>query len=319
MMSEQNATNSNLRTEGEFQIPVLLIIFNRPDTTKVVFEKIKAIEPTMLFIAADGPRRDVNGEAELCMQTKDIVSNIDWNCKVKTLYRDDNVGCGLGPSGAISWFFEHVDMGIILEDDCVPSLPFFEYCRYILQKYKHDKQVWIVSGRNHCSRCSEFTTYDYVFSNNAHTWGWATWKRCWQHFDIEMNDKWRSFYSAGGFKNVHFSKFGGMFSNLLFTKICRDSDLKTHSWDYQFLLAMAMNRGLGVIPARNLIENIGYEGTHFSGQTSWLKLQAATEFAIVNEPLYILPNRNYDAYHTRHDFVARVRTFIANRINRLIK
>ncbi|WP_159522011.1 nucleotide-diphospho-sugar transferase [Sunxiuqinia indica] len=301
-----------------YNIPVLLILFNRPDTTRRVFEKIKAIKPKFLFIAADGPRIDKPDEKELCESARSIVDEIDWDCDLKTFFRTENVGCGRGPSEAITWFFEHVEMGIILEDDCVPSLPFFNYCEKMLIQYEKNEQVWIVSGRSHYTKSNQFNTVDYLFSNYALTWGWATWKRCWKHFDIHLENHWPDFYRSGGYKNVYLSRVEGYFWNFFYSRLYREKNLATHVWDFQFAFCMHLNRGLTIIPAKNLIKNIGCDGTHFAGATKALNLRASEVFSIENEPTYILPNRNYELYHFTHDFIDRLLTFIRNRIRKII-
>lgn len=301
------------------EIPVLLILFNRPDTTQLVFEQIKKAKPKYLFVAADGPRTDKPSDIELCAKTQNIIKDIDWDCELKTFFRTKNVGCGRGPSDAITWFFDHVEMGIILEDDCVPSIPFFDYCTYLLNKYKNNHQVWIIGGRSHFAHNRQFNDFDYLFSNYAHTWGWATWRRCWNHFDIHLEDKWKSFYETGGYKNVYLSKIEGIFWNFFYSRLNKEKDLATHVWDFQFAFNMHLNRGLAVIPAANLVENIGYDGTHFSGTTKALKLKAADEYSITKEPKYILPNRKYEIYHFYHDFYTRLGTYILNKYRKIIK
>ena len=127
-------------------IPILFVIFNRFDTAKQVFERIKEVQPSKLYIAADGPRENKVGESEKCQQVRDLVKLIDWNCEVKTLFRDKNLGCAKAVSGAISWLFENEEMGIILEDDCLPHLDFFPYCKELLEKYKDDVREQIKEG-----------------------------------------------------------------------------------------------------------------------------------------------------------------------------
>lgn len=105
--------------------PVLFIVFNRVQTTQQVFDRIKQVQPKYLFVAADGPRPDKPDDIQKCADTRKIIEQIDWDCELKTLFREENRGCGYGPAEAITWFFEHVEYGIILEDDCLPSLSFF--------------------------------------------------------------------------------------------------------------------------------------------------------------------------------------------------
>ena len=119
----------NFVPPGSLITPVLFVIFNRPDTTQKVFNAIRQAKPKQLFVAADGPREGKEGEKEKCEQVREIIEQIDWDCEVKTLFRDKNLGCKIAVSSAIDWFFENVEEGIILEDDCLPSQSFFWYCQ----------------------------------------------------------------------------------------------------------------------------------------------------------------------------------------------
>ena len=132
--------------------PVLFIVFNRLDKTRQVFEAIRQARPPFLYIASDGARFNKEGELEKVQAVRDfIIQNIDWKCEVKTLFRKKNLGCKYAVSGAISWFFNNVDQGIILEDDCLPSKSFFWYCEELLEKYKHDNSIYLISGETHNS------------------------------------------------------------------------------------------------------------------------------------------------------------------------
>lgn len=302
---------------ASFEIPVLFIIFNRPDTTQVVFEQIKRVRPKYLFIAADGPRNNEPKDKNKCNEARSIAKQVDWDCDLKLFFRDENVGCGRGPSEAITWFFEHVEMGIILEDDCVPSIPFFQYTEYLLKKYKHDTRVWIVSGRSHYHRTSSFKNQDYLFSNYVVTWGWGTWKRCWNKFDLNIRTYWPEFHKIGGFKNVFFTKIEGIFRNLYYKRLLTDKELESHVWDYQFMLNMHQNRGLGIVPSKNLVENIGYEGTHFVGTTKIQKFKAENDFQIAKEPKNILLDRKYETAYFYNEFKLRFLAFLVNRYLRI--
>jgi len=155
--------------------PVLFLIFKRLDTTKQVFEQIKKAKPPRLYIAADGPRDYVEGEAEKVKAAREyVLSNIDWNCEVKTLFREKNLGCGKAVSEAITWFFENEEQGIILEDDTVPSQSFFWFCEELLNRYKDEKKVWHIGGTNFQDGIIRGNG-DYYFSALNHIWGWASW------------------------------------------------------------------------------------------------------------------------------------------------
>ncbi|MCU0355758.1 MAG: nucleotide-diphospho-sugar transferase, partial [Cytophagales bacterium] len=160
-----------------------MIVFNRPQTTERVFSAIRKVRPQKLYVAADGPRADKADEAEKTRLTREIATRVDWDCEVKTLFRDENVGCGLGPATAISWLFEQEERGIILEDDCQPSESFFLFCEEVLKRYESDNRVMQVSGMNPLGDWCHDPDYDYYFSEAGITWGWATWRRAWRSYD----------------------------------------------------------------------------------------------------------------------------------------
>ena len=169
-----------------FETPILFLIFNRPDETKKVFERIKKIKPKFLYIAADGSRKDREGETELCERVKKVVEIIDWDCEIQRLYRKENLGCKEAVSKGIIWFFENVEQGIILEDDCLPDISFFTYCEELLNRYKDDDRIISIGGTNLGHKFRNKNSYS--FSRFMNMWGWATWRRVAQKIDYNLND-----------------------------------------------------------------------------------------------------------------------------------
>jgi hypothetical protein len=167
---------------------VLFIIFNRPNETKMVFEAIRRARPPRLYISADGPRKGNINDTSLCTLTRLIEKDIDWKCQVFTNYYDENIGVDSGVISAIDWFFSKEDEGIILEDDCLPDNSFFEFCDDMLEKYRDDKKVFMISGNNFQEEIRGAEA-SYGFSIYTHTWGWASWKRSWVNQDINL-DSW---------------------------------------------------------------------------------------------------------------------------------
>ena len=234
-----------------FHTPILFIIFNRPDTTQIVFDRIKQIKPKKLFIAADGPREEIEGEKDKCNESRNIIKQIDWECDIKTLYRNENLGCGLSVSTAITWFFDHVEEGIILEDDCLPDLSFFNFCSVLLEKYRNNNNIMHISGNNfQFGRKRGNATY--YFSHYPHNWGWATWKRAWEKFDFDLNllDDYINSISLQKTRNKKELDF--------FMNILKSQKLKLDIWDYQWLFATWYYNGLSIIPNNNLVTNIGF-------------------------------------------------------------
>jgi len=240
--------------------PVLFLVFNRPDTTRQVFEVIRAAKPPRLYVAADGPRVGRDGESDRCEEVRRIATNVDWPCEVKTLFRDSNLGCKYGVSGGINWFFKHETEGIILEDDVLPLSSFFDYCDELLERYRHNDAVAMISGCNLVSahfqpECS------YFFSLYNHIWGWASWRRTWVHYDVAMKE-WPLWCEEGGLKklangNKQFESYWrNTFNNVFAGNI--------DTWDFQWTFTCWFIQGLAVLPANNLTHNLGFgsEATH---------------------------------------------------------
>ena len=192
----------------------------------------------------------------MCEQTRNLViNNIDWQCEVKTQFRDTNLGCGLGPCTAINWFFEHVEEGVILEDDCVPDPSFFNYCELLLERYRNNETIMSISGDNFQNGIKRGDG-SYYFSNIFHGWGWATWKRAWNLNDFYMK-KWPEFKKQGLLEvcNNDIQKFNywSLILDSTYTKT-----INADPWDYQFLFSIWYNKGMSIHPNMNLVSNIGF-------------------------------------------------------------
>ena len=278
--------------------PILLIIFNRPETTQAVFNAIREAKPAILYISADAPRDGNANDVINCAKARAIVKDVDWECETHYRFLDQNVGCGYGPASAISWVFEREDRAIILEDDCVPAQSFFPYCDYLLEKFKNDQRIWLVSGRSHHPHYQFFDTHDYIFTFFGHTWGWATWKRCWNHFDIEMSD-YPLFAKEGGFFNVFSNPDIAKYFNSTYNAYYNDKQLSSHVWDYQWVYARLKNRGLCIVPSKNMILNIGAVGTHSNCVSSVHLIEKDEDYLLKSEPHFMLPIRDYEEMHFR--------------------
>ncbi len=243
-----------------FDTPILFIVFNRPDVTQQVFDQIKKIKPKKLFVAADGYRRNVKGEKQKCEQTRNICKNIDWDCETRTLYREQNLGCKVAVSSAITWFFENVDEGIILEDDCYPDLTFFEYCQNLLEKYRDKSDIFLIGGNNFQKKIIG-NNESYYFSNYGHIWGWATWKRAWYMHDNDyFNYDPKS--STTELSHIFNSKSEKRYWNKIFAA-CKMGTINT--WDYQWQYYIWKNKGISITPNKNLTINLGLKNnsTHY--------------------------------------------------------
>jgi hypothetical protein len=238
----------------QFKTPVLFIIFNRPGQTQRVFEQIRQLKPLYLFIAADGPRKERDGEDEICKATRDlIIHNIDWPCTLKTLFNEENFGCGKAVSSAITWFFENVEEGIVLEDDCLPHPSFFNYCELMLDRYRGSQTVLHITGCN-MQQQLKWGKGSYFFSVYPFIWGWAGWRRTWQKYDYHM----KVWPQAGKRVLERVFNSDAVKVDFWYEKMEMAYQGKVDTWDYQYVFAFWLNGGVSVNPNVNLISNIGF-------------------------------------------------------------
>jgi hypothetical protein len=294
--------------------PVLFIVFNRPNTTKVVFDAIRKAKPQKLYVAADGPRKGNKEDDGNCALVKEIVKQIDWECQVHYRFSEINQGCGPGPANAITWAFENEDRLIILEDDCVPAQSFFLYCNELLERYKNDSRIWLISG-NQYNEEAVTTQHSYFFSKYGHSWGWATWKRCWLEMDLSLS-KYPKINSQDLFKSAYRTKEEFKFFQKKINTIYKNESLKSHIWDFQFGFAVSLNGGLCIVPRNNLVKNIGYFGTHSSKKDKLHNLPIDENYSIISHPDFVLPDVNYDAYHFKHHW-KRKKPFLKRILKRI--
>ena len=273
--------------------PVLLITFNRPEYTKKVFEKIRDAKVKKLYFFNDGPREDNENDHAARRELFKLLDSIDWECDVHKNFQEKNLGADWGPSAAITWAFQDEERLIVLEDDCVPSLPFFHFSNHCLEKYKDDTRIWLISGRSHQQGSRFYKNQDYIFTHYGHTNGWATWKRCWNHFDMEMKN-FPEFMEAGGALNVLASRAEGLFLNKTYQRVY---DQNHHPWDFSFGFAIMKNGGLSIVPAKNLIQNVGIIGLHSNAKSFVHELQAASDFTFLREPQFLMVNHEYEQLH----------------------
>lgn len=244
--------------------PVLLVAWRRPNTLRQVINAIRPVAPKRLFVACDGPNPNRPGEAEKVAATRFVIENeIDWPCQVERFYSDVNQGCRLGVSGAITWFFEQVEEGIILEDDCVPHPFFFTYCTTLLERYRNDMRVWCISGNNF-QNGKWHGDASYYFSRYSHCWGWASWRSRWQHYDSNLNG-WPALRDSPLLStifedSIERSYWSGIWQRLLDVG-------QPDSWAYRWTFSCLVNSGLTALPIRNLVRNVGFgeDSTHTTG------------------------------------------------------
>jgi len=283
--------------------PVLVIAFNRPELLRQLIDRLRVVKPTWIYLAVDGAREDRPGEEELVQRCRELAQSIDWPCSVSTLFHDVNVGCGVGVSTAISWFFDHEEAGIILEDDILPDPSFFEFCGELLERYRDDERVFAISGCNFVpSEHQMDPTQPYRFTNIPHIWGWATWKRSWSNYELDISN-WRTRVSARKlWQAVDGSLPGFVYWNSTFELLARK---QVDTWDGQLVLT-ALESGQFIASSNvNLIENIGFgpDATHTKEDRPDLRPPVASvAFPLKEVP--VIRDKKADAWTRKHHFLA---------------
>lgn len=282
-------------TTAPFDVPVLFLVFNRPELARQVFARIRAARPTRLFVAADGPRPNRPDDEAACRECRRLAEQVDWPCAVRTLFRETNLGCRAAVSSAITWFFEQVEAGIVLEDDCLPDPSFFPFCAELLERYRDDERVTTISGMGYrrpglCGRDSyAFTTYQLI-------WGWATWRRAWRRYEPTL-ERW-PYLSDPAWLRRHLgnARAACIWSQLVAAYRRQQVD----TWDYPWNFSCWAHGGLGIVPAVNLVDNIGFGpgGTHTTEGDSQLAPATALPFPL-RHPRRVKCNRRLDREYER--------------------
>ncbi|MDX2188619.1 MAG: nucleotide-diphospho-sugar transferase [Bacteroidota bacterium] len=278
-----------------FQTPVLFLVFNRPEETQKVFAQLQKLQPSKLYLAADGARFHKEGELEKCNKVKEILSHIHWTCEVKQLYREQNLGCKVAVSEAINWFFENESEGIILEDDCLADLSFFHFCEIMLEKYRDNGQIFQICGVNFQNGIQRGQG-SYYFSYLNHIWGWASWRRAWKHYDIEMKDfdKFKQNNSMAKIFELP------LIQQYYLKELQKVYDNQLDTWDLQWTYSVWKHNGISIIPQVNLVTNIGFNmnATHTTGIHSTLANIPIQSFDITNiiHPNQIVIQKDADTY-----------------------
>ena len=279
--------------------PILLIAWRRPHTLRQVINAIRPVAPTLIFVACDGPNPDRPGEAGKVAATRAVIEReIDWPCQIERLYSPTNQGCRLGVSRAITWFFEQVEEGIILEDDCVPHPDFFPYCTALLDRYRHDTRMWCISGDNFQDGVWRGDG-SYYFSRYNHCWGWASWRRCWQHYDAELS-QWPALRDSGRLVTFFEDPLERQYWSCIWQQLVDAGQPDT--WDYQWTLTCLANGGLTTLPNANLVSNVGFgkDAAHTSGVAE--PTVADQGLGELRHPQFVLRDAAADRYSFDHHF-----------------
>ena len=279
---------------GGLETPVALMMFNRPDLTAKVFEAIRAARPKRLLVVADGPRTEA--EKERTDATRAVIK-VDWDCELETNYSETNLGCKRRVGSGISWVFERCEEAIILEDDTLPNASFFPFCHELLARYRDDERVMCVCGMNLVPEPKARGPETFYFSRYGATNGWATWRRAWKYFDLDMTE-WPEFKRSGRMRDLFPRRVERAWWTLTFDK---QYGGRINTWDYQWLFARLVQGGLTACPTVNMVANLGFrpDGTHtdHSMPKTWRAALDHHELREIVEPQYVLPDREMDSYY----------------------
>lgn len=299
----------------QLKTPVAFLIFSRPDTTIRVFEEIRRARPPRLLVVADGPRADRPGEADKCQTVRAIVTRVDWPCEVFTNYSDVNLGCKRRVSSGLDWVFDNVEEAIILEDDCLPHPSFFRFCEELLDKYRDDERIMMISGDNF-QVGRQRTSYSYYFSQYVHIWGWASWRRAWKKYDVSMK-LWPKVRDGGWLVDLFAEKRIVRYWSRLFEQVYRG---EINTWDYQWTFACLVQRGLIILPNNNLVSNIGFggEATHTAVQSRFANMNTEPMLFPLSHPPCIIQDAKADIITNNKMYALSYFDRAVNRLKRLV-
>lgn len=294
---------------------VMMIVFNRPDQTRKVFERIREARPKRLYISADGPRANRPDDLTSTEETRAIVQAVDWPCEVKTLFRDKNLGCKTAIKTGLDWFFSQEEEGIILEDDCIPEPTFFQFAAEMLDRYRHDDRIATIAGTNYLLESQRFDS-SYYFSKYLFVWGWASWRRVWQEYDFEIKT-WPKFRDEGRLHRVFPNQRSLKYWTWIFD---RTHDETLNAYDYQFFYSQMINNRMSVVPARNLVCNIGWGdgSTNTALKNPEMGMDTFPMEFPLKHPTFMAPDEQADTFTEELIFAKPLHRKVRNRLRRIM-
>jgi len=286
--------------EHRLKTPIAFFIFNRPEQTRFVFEAIQEAKPERILVVADGPRHE--SERELCEAARAVIDNINWKCDVQKDYSETNMGCRARVSSGLDWVFQETDRAIILEDDCLPHSTFFLFCEKLLNHYAQDEQVMHISGNFFQEKNRRFRSRDsYYFSVLPHIWGWASWRRAWKYYDVNMK-KWPKIRTSGALRKIITDPAVYEYWKTVWDEYYKGA---IASWDGQWAFACMLQEGLSINPTVNLVSNIGFgpdaRGTNDANSIFANRPTKEIKFPIIH-PKNIKPDKKADSFTWRQNF-----------------
>ena len=297
-------------------MPVVFCVFNRPTPTRTVFAAIARARPARLLIVADGPRKDRPGEEDLCRQVREIAQQVDWPCDVLTNFSATNLGCRERIISGLNWAFSLVEEAIILEDDCLPDPSFFPFCQEMLERYRGDSRIAMISGDNFTG--VPLPTGDsYFFSRMTHVWGWATWRSAWSRYDRHLR-QWPEIKRANLLSEIFDDPRLVEYWTARFDEMHDDTGPNT--WDYQWAYTNLIHNALCVTPAVNMVTNIGFgaDATHTSGADQNMTLASHSMEWPLRHPPGFVPMRSMDRLSQKLVFPPPSLVRLVRRVRRMV-
>jgi hypothetical protein len=306
-------------SDWQLKTPVAFIIFKRPQETERVFAEIRKVKPQKLLVVADGPRADRPGEDQDCDRARAIIDRVDWDCEVLKNYADVNLGCRRRVSSGINWVFDTVEEAIIIEDDCLPHPTFFRFAEELLERYRDDRRIMSISGQN-VQFGRKRTDYSYYFSRYTHCWSWASWRRAWQHYDLDMK-LWPEIRDGNFLEDV----LGDSHAAKVWTKtfqLCYDGKMNT--WDFQWTFANFIQNGMNIMANVNLVSNIGHGtgGTNTNDVNSPYNNMPVEAITFpMKHPPFAIRDTQADNFtqNTLYDYDPSLLKKVQNKIHKLLK
>ena len=280
-------------THWQFKTPVVFVIFNRPETTARVFAAIAEARPRKLLVVADGPREHHPGDSERCEATRSIIDQVDWDCDVSTQYADSNMGSTRRVPTGLDWAFSTEEEAVILEDDCLPHPLFFQFCEELLARYREDERIAQIGGSN-LQFGHDRTSHSYYFSRFTHIWGWATWRRAWRTYDVELRD-WPELRAGAWLKEVLGDRRQERYWRRIFDSV---SSGRIDAWDYQWTFACWRTGAFTAVPNVNLVSNIGFgrDSSHTRVRSPLADVPTRAMRFPLDHPDRVEPNADADAF-----------------------
>lgn len=299
------------------ETPVLLATFARPEYARKTFDAIKKAKPKKLYFYSNKAREDNPDELERNNQVRALIKEVDWDCELKTYFREEYVDVYTSLWGAYDWILENEEEAIIFEEDCVPSLAFFDFCDQLLPKYKNDQRVWLISGNNFFEEYNP-SGYDYIFTRYPYQWGWAIWRDRWQKIkrkdipweEMKKYELFRQLYPNKKQAKFHLNREDIIYKNLQ----------NRPSWDFTMGFTAKSEGSFGIIPTKNLVMNIGCLGANHSGCNPLIHYRTTStdnKYTINNHPSFVVPDYRHDQYFFKHFYYKN--TMLSKRIIRKVK